>query len=197
MRGTAALIVGSGGASGFDRGIALAKWGATTVIEHLVRVAFEAGLDPVVVVLGDKGEEVVESTDLGAAVIVLDPEWEEGAAASIRAGLDQISRDDSVTAVALLAVDQPDQSSDVLAHLLAEAETTEASAVVPKYRYAEGLPMVIDRTLWQRMMGMEGDARVASLLKAHPEWVHEVWIDRIPPVVITSFDEFEQAAPRR
>ena len=69
-------------------------------------------------------------------------------------------------------------------------------AVVPKYRYAEGPPYVVHRSLWQRLMGMEENARIESLLKAHPEWVDELWVDRLPPATIESVDDLAAVAPR-
>ena len=53
--------------------------------------------------------------------------------------------------------------------------------MVPKYRYQRGNPVVIDRSLWSRVMSLEGDQGARTLLQAHPEWVEEVWFPSSMP----------------
>jgi len=191
---TAALVIAGGGASGFS--IATAPWGTGSVLEHVMATVREAGIVDIVAVLGDAAEDIVERAEMGEAVLVIDPEWREGLAASIRCGLDELMRHDEVASAVLVSVDQPSVSADVI-RAVAKAQREEMTmAALPKYRYATGLPIAAHRDLWPRLMGLEGDARPEALLKTHAEWVTEVWVDLLPPPTVRSAYDLESIAPR-
>ena len=69
-------------------------------------------------------------------------------------------------------------------------------AVIPVYRYQRGNPVLVARTLWARLMSLEGDAGAGALLQAHPSWVHEVRVDHPAPPDIDTPADF-QDLPRR
>ena len=52
---------------------------------------------------------------------------------------------------------------------------------VPKYRYSSGNPVLINRSLWPRVMSLEGDDGAKRLWLAHPDCVNEVWISDAHP----------------
>ena len=201
----AAVVLAAGT---FDDGTPLAagKWGAVTVARHLVDLGASVA-DRVVVVLGADGDRLAESADFGPADIVIDPEWEEGSAAPLRAGLDTVSRDPSIEHVVIFEAATPvfDRAvveSLVTAHLavphsLPGRRLLDKSATVPKFRYALAMPVIIGRSLWERFLGMEGDAAVLQTLSAHPDWVNEVWIDRLPPTPVHTTEDLAAIAPRR
>jgi CTP:molybdopterin cytidylyltransferase MocA len=93
--------------------------------------------------------------------------------------------------------DQPDVSDEAVAEVVAAYRPGKTPAVVPKYRYARGNPVLVDRLLWPRLMSLEGDEGARRLLDAHPDWVTEVWLGIRPPRdVDTSFD-VEELQPRQ
>ncbi len=76
----------------------------------------------------------------------------------------------------------------VVTALLGE-HTADKPVTAPKYRYSLGLPLVVDRSLWPRLMGLEGPVDLIDLITAHQEWVNETWIDRVPPARVSSPDD--------
>lgn len=70
-------------------------------------------------------------------------------------------------------------------------------AIVPKYRYSWGNPVLIDRALWPRLMSLAGDQGARRLLEAHPEWVDEVWLESLPPRDVDTAADVEELRPRR
>ena len=137
--------------------------------------------DGVIVVLGADAEAILEEVDFGAAVVILNPEWEEGAASSLRVALDTAMRDGSCEAVLITQGDIPGIDPQVAFRVVEAFRDSSKRVVVPKYRYAWGYPVLLHRELWERFMGFEGDADVLQHLLSHPEWVAEVWIDRTAP----------------
>ena len=190
-----ALILAADGGDAFGGPLALAPWGDTTLVEHLVAVT-APHVDVVVVVLGADVEDVLRSTDLGDATVVINPEWDLGPTASLRVGLDLLTRDGDVGAVLVVDGDQPQLDASVVAHVVEAHRATRASITMPKYRYARGGPMVIARSLWPRAIGLASEATLSGLVKAHPEGTDEVWVDRVPPHRVTSTADLAEVAPR-
>lgn len=176
----AALVLAADAGSGFGGSKYLAPFRGSTLIEEVVAEVRQWPVDAVIVVLGPDAEEVIETADLGEAIIVIDLEWGEGEAALLRVGIDTLFRLDEFDALALIHADEPGSRGEEVVRLLDKLAESPRAAVVPKYRYAIGHPIVIDEILWPRLISMEGSASVDQLLQAHPDWVDEVWFDRLP-----------------
>jgi CTP:molybdopterin cytidylyltransferase MocA len=162
----------------------LLDWGGLPLLQHVVAAVASWPVGAVAVVLGAYAEEILDRVDFGPAVVVLNPGWEEGIASSLRVGLDLLSRDWHDGAAFIALGDQPQIPADVPAALLAGAEESGRPAVVPVYRYQRGNPVLVARSLWAQLMGLQGDAGAAALFQAHPAWVHEVRFDHSPPADI-------------
>jgi CTP:molybdopterin cytidylyltransferase MocA len=189
------LILAADGGEAFDGPLALAPWGDRALVEHLVAVA-APHVDVVIVVLGDGAEEVLTSVDLGDVTIVINPEWELGSTASLRVGLDLLTRDGDVDAVLIVDGDQPQLDGSIVAEVVAAYRSGRTSIMLPKYRYERGGPMVIAREVWPRVIGLASEATLGALVKAHAEWTDEVWVDRLPPHRVTSSADLAEVAPR-
>jgi molybdenum cofactor cytidylyltransferase len=151
------------------------------MLEGVVAKVAAWPVDGLVVVLGSHADEILDSMDLGEATILINPEWEEGIASSLRAGLDSLGRDPRAERALITLGDQPWIPDEVPAGLIAGAAESGKPAIVPRYRYQRGNPVLVSRFLWPRLMSLEGDVGAARLLQAHPEWVHEVRFDHPPP----------------
>jgi CTP:molybdopterin cytidylyltransferase MocA len=176
-----ALILAAGPSSRFGSPKQLQPWGSSTLLQHVVELVRETRVDATWVVIGAFAELILEKVDFGEAGIIENPEWKEGIASSIRVGLDSIARAGDADAALVVLGDQPNLDPEVVQGLLDRYEATGAAAVVPKYRYQRGNPVLIDRSLWSRVMSLEGDQGARTLLQAHPEWVEEVWFPSSMP----------------
>src|SRR6266567_5730824 len=87
MKSVAALVMAAGASTRLGSPKQLVMLGSETLLERAVRVAREAGCSPVVVVVGAHHVQVLGSNVLGDAVPVINDEWEEGMASSIRLGV--------------------------------------------------------------------------------------------------------------
>lgn len=176
----AALVLAADAGSGFEGSKYLAPFRDSTLIEEVIAEVQQWPIDQVIVVLGPDAEEILEKADLGDAMVVMDLEWGEGEAASLRVGIDTLYRLDEFDTLVLIHADEPGSRGEEVLRLLDKHRDSHRPAVVPKYRYAVGHPIVVDEMLWSRLISMEGTASVDQLLQAHPDWVEEVWFDRLP-----------------
>lgn len=177
----AALILAAGASSRMGESKQLLDWGGRPLLGYILEQARSWPVDQVVVVLGSEAETILERVDLGQAVVVLNPEWEEGQASSLRAGLAALEREGSMEAAFIVLGDQPEVDPAVLPALVEAYRSSGRWAVVPKYRYTRGNPVLVARALWPRLMSLKGDEGARRLFEAHPEWVEEVRFDQLPP----------------
>ena len=176
----AALVVASDVGSGFTGSKYLSDFRGASLIEYVVAEVRRWPVDEVIVVLGPDAEEILRVADFGEAMVVIDLEPKEGEAGALRVGIDTLYRLDEFDTVVLVHADQPGSRPDEVARLIGQHRAGHKPAVVPKYRYATGHPVVIGEVLWPRLINMEGATTVDQILRAHPDWVEEVWFDRLP-----------------
>ena len=176
----AAMVLATELGTGFTDCKYLTPFRGSTLIETVVSEVYQWPVDLVMVVLGPEAESILEHADLGDSLRVIDLEWAEGEAASLRVGIDTLYRLDEFDTLVLIHGDQPGSRGDEVLRMLEQSRASHRPAVVPKYRYAIGHPVVVGEELWQRLISMEGTASVDQLLAAHPDWVDEVWFDRLP-----------------
>lgn len=193
----AALILAGGGSSRLGRPKQLEEWGEGTLLGQVVAAARTFPVEETWVVLGSEFERILAEVDMDDCGVVENPAWEEGIASSLRVGLDALVQRSRCEAVLVLMGDQPDIDPDVVAELIKVFEDSDAAVVIPKYRYTWGNPVVIDRSLWPRLMSLTGDEGARRLFQAHPEWVKEVWFERMPPRDVDTEADVAELRPRQ
>jgi molybdenum cofactor cytidylyltransferase len=151
------------------------------MLEAVVDSVTHWPVELVVVVLGASAEEILEAVDLGESVVAINEGWAEGIGSSIRVGFDVLTRDPVWERAFIVLGDQPRIPQDVPERLLAVALDASRPAIVPVYRYERGNPVLFDRSLWPRLMTLEGDVGASVLLRTHDDWVEEVRFDHLPP----------------
>jgi len=193
---TAALLLAAGGSKRLGRPKQLEPWGDTNLLGHILRRAESFPVDEIWVVLGHESDLIMSETDLGDAGVVENPEWAEGIASSIRVGLDALTRLSQCDQALIMVADQPETSLHVVEELLVSHKTGGKPVTIPKYRYSLGNPVVVDRSLWPRVMSLEGDEGAMKLWKTHEEWVNEVWFSDAPPRDVDTETDVIDLQPR-
>lgn len=192
-----ALILAAATGSGFGGVMALGRWGEGTLLEHLVSVARDAGVAVIVVVVGPRSDDVIAACELGDALIVINDDYEEGDASSLRAGLDTMWRIEEIETAIVMELEHAGVSASEIESVAAEPRDALAPITVPKYRYARSSPIAVDRALWPRLMGLEGRVDLLDLTAAHPDWVREVRLDSAPPKRVRTPDDLSVVERRR
>ena len=193
---TAAIVLAAGGSHRLGRPKQLEPWGDKNLLGHVVEITSRFPVAEVWVVLGHDSERILDETDLGDAGVIENLEWEEGIASSIRVGFDALTRLSRCERALIVIGDQPEVSEDVVETLLESHEAAGKPVTVPKYRYSWGNPVVVDRSLWPRLMSLDGDEGAQRLWRAHPEWVNEVWFSDIPPRDVDTENDVVELRPR-
>lgn len=159
MSSVAAIVLAAGASRRLGTPKQLVRLESETLLERTVRVALEAGLDPILGVV--PAGLVIEPIPTGM-VLVVNHEAAEGMASSIRAGLRALGTDaDSTIGVVIMACDQPSVTAPHLRKLTSSAGKIVASA----YSGRKGVPAYFPNTSFEALMALTGDIGARDLLQ--------------------------------
>lgn len=139
----------------------LVRLNGECMLERALRIADEAGCHPVFAVLGANADAVRAGSDLSGAKVIVNAEWREGMASSIRAGV-RAAVDAGCDAVVLMACDQPAVSTVHLKALMDEGKGVVASS----YAGRRGVPAFFAAEHFAALQELKGDAGARQLLRA-------------------------------
>ena len=131
------------------------------LLERAVRTAREAGLSPVVVVVGARAAEITAQCDLREAQIVRCERWTEGMSQALAAGVAAVAETNAASCVVLTS-DMPFVTPLHLAALSKRRSEVRAS----EYAGRKGVPAHFPRSTFFDLMRLEGDTGARDLLQA-------------------------------
>lgn len=173
----AALVLAAGEGRRFGRPKALVELDGELLVDRAVRVAHQAGCEPVVVVLGAAAQDVVRAAALDHAVVVVNDAWSEGIGSSLRCGLAALTDNCALAAVVLLA-DQPGVTAETVRRLADTWRASGAPAVVASYDGRRRNPVLLDAATWPEVAaGARGDTGARAWLQAHDDTVMVIACD--------------------
>lgn len=149
--------------------------GAPLIATTLARVA-ESGVDDIVVVLGRDAEEVRRHVPASMRTIV-NANYAEGMAGSIRAGVAAAAGSD---AVLIVLGDMPLIQPATIGKLVAAFNPTEHRTIIaPTYHGTFGNPVLWGREHFARLLALEGDRGARSLIGELKSDAVEIAVDDI------------------
>ncbi|PWR13648.1 molybdopterin-guanine dinucleotide biosynthesis protein A [Micromonospora sicca] len=168
----AGLVLAAGAGRRFGMPKALVRHHGRLLVERAIEVAVAAGCAPVVVVLGAAAADIRAVAELGAAVVVDNPDWESGMGSSLRAGLAALAATDASAAVVLL-VDMPGVTAAAARRVgsLADADALAMAG----YGERRGHPVLLGRSHWTGIARTAiGDVGARPYLRRHAAEVQVV-----------------------
>ena len=117
--------------------------------------------DGVWVVVGAYPRRYGSEARATGAEVVLNPDWEEGLASSLRRGVDVLPAE--IRAALILLADQPFVETEHLEALLERRRTDGCDLVLSRYQGVLGAPALVDRSLFPRIMALQGDRGARAL----------------------------------
>jgi molybdenum cofactor cytidylyltransferase len=160
-----AIILAAGASRRLGRPKQLVMVSGETLLGRTVRLAREAGADPVIVVLGAHVAEIAASADLGRASVIVNAQWEQGIASTIHVGIEMAWEMRSQAAM-LLVCDQPRLTAAHLRELTqAYAEAGVGTIVASRYAGTTGIPAIFPAEYFERLLALAGDEGARRILR--------------------------------
>jgi CTP:molybdopterin cytidylyltransferase MocA len=191
------LILAAGASRRFGRPKMLLPLGRGTVLSSVVAPHLEAGLDPVVVVLGADSEAVRAGAGLPADPrlrVVVNEDWARGMSSSLRRGLWECR---SADAVVVALGDQPGVTAERIRALMA-AWTPGTPLVVPVHGGRAGHPVLFARSLFDELEALRGDVGAREVVRRH--WAQAAQVSAVALLDIdieADYAALRQGAPAR
>jgi molybdenum cofactor cytidylyltransferase len=162
-----AIVLAAGGSARMGQNKLLFPLSGETVLRRAVRRATEAGLEPVVVVLGhEAGRAQGELAGLGCRTVV-NPDWEHGINRSLRTGLAALPAE--TTAAMVMLADMPFVTTEMLRTLVERWRDGTAPLVISDYDGVNSPPMLYGRALFPELLAMEGEGCGKQVVRRHRE----------------------------
>lgn len=158
------------------------------LVRRAARLALEAGLSPVIIVLGHEAEQVAAALDGLPVVSVVNPDFRAGMHRTLQRGVEQVPAE-CAAAVVLLA-DMPFVSAAMLAELVARFRSGTEPLVLSLYGEVQAPPTLYARSLFPEIAAA-GEACGRRIVLAHRR---EAAALRWPEAALADIDRPEDAA---
>jgi molybdenum cofactor cytidylyltransferase len=165
IRKPAIVLLAAGQSRRLGRPKQLLEWNGVSLLSRSLRAALGMQGMPVVVVLGAHADQIRPQLMEESVIIVDNPDWQEGMAASIRVGLSgTLNRFPELDGVIIMVCDQPGLDHSVLHRLLALQQSTGRLAAAAAYADRLGTPAIFHRSVFPALQQLEGDKGARQLL---------------------------------
>lgn len=150
------------------------------LLQHVLDNVRASGVKEIVLVLGAAAEEIRRGIDIHDVRVVVNENYRQGMGTSLKAGLSAVDAE-SAGALIVLA-DQPFVRPGTFDLLIAEHRQSQdrqsqAQIVIPTYRGFRGNPVLLDRSVFAEVMGLDGDVGCRAIFGDHLEGILKVRVD--------------------
>jgi molybdenum cofactor cytidylyltransferase len=168
----AALLLAAGESTRMGAPKPLLDWGGQPLIAYQLVQLNRPPIDRVVVVLGDRADEILPLVREAGAEAVVNERFAEGRASSLRAGAAALP--DDTEALLILGVDQP-RPHDVLARLVDIHRLSGSLLTVPTFEERRGHPPVLDGSLLPELRAVSEETQgLRAVIVAHEAELSEL-----------------------
>ena len=168
----AGIVLAAGMSTRFGDTKQVLPWQDTNIVAHSVRTALDAGLFPIIVVLGYEAEAVEKALAGMPVRRVFNPEFKAGQSSSIRRGLDALPP--GTGAALFILADQPLVTAATMRKIVEAHRRTFAKACVPECEGERGNPVLFDKALFGELRDLRGDTGGRVLLEKYRDSVVRV-----------------------
>jgi CTP:molybdopterin cytidylyltransferase MocA len=162
----AAIIVAAGASSRLGQPKQVVIFDGEPLLQRAVQYAISADAKPVFVVLGAHRQAIQAVIDFGSAIVLVNDNWEEGLASSIRAGVKAVDVGAAEPAgVLLLTCDQPRVTAQHLRKMIEQFDSQAGAVLVASvYAGVRGTPAIFPRAMFVDLLALRGDKGARGLL---------------------------------
>lgn len=146
----------------------LLEYNGDVLINSVIKNASSLDQNPIIVVLGANANAIEAAiTKYAQVTIVLNDEWAEGMASSIRKGLNSmLTMFPNVDGVLILVCDQPFLTNIYLKNLIALQKQTNLPIAASSYSGKIGTPAIFHSSVFAELLTLTGDTGARAILNS-------------------------------
>ena len=172
--GLHAIVLAAGESSRFGSAKQLVRIGDRPLLSLIVGRAAEVVGHAVIVVLGARATELSPLLRHSSASLVINRDWREGLASSIRAGIARLPP--SCAAVMLVLADQACVTAEDLRRLAGAWRRQPLGIAAAQYGATVGVPAIFPQHVFGELSELKGDSGARVLLKRHADRLAKVFM---------------------
>ena len=167
---TGIIILAAGASTRLGRSKQMVPYHGSSLLKHTIRVALDADIGPVIVVMGANEKEISAHIDHEDVNTVVNENYKEGIASSIRTGINDVEEyHEDCENIILMVCDQPYVNKELLKSLLEAKHTTKKTMVASAYKDTIGVPALFDKRFFPELLSLQGEEGGKKVLLKHPE----------------------------
>jgi molybdenum cofactor cytidylyltransferase len=185
------VILAGGASTRLGRPKQLLQYHGKTLLNHAVNQAINAKADAVVVILGKNADLFEGEIDNEEVRVVINKDWKEGMASSLRLGLDTLLNSKPyIDAVIFMVCDQPHISSSVLNELITVQQKTTKQIVTCNYGESIGPPALFHKKYFRELAKLKGDVGARNIIEQNINDVATIFFPK-GKIDIDTQDDYE------
>jgi molybdenum cofactor cytidylyltransferase len=161
----AGVLLAAGMSTRMGRNKLFLDLGGRTVLDRALSVALEAGLDPLLVVVGHEADRVRAALAGTPARPVLNPDYERGLNTSLRTGIAALP--DGVAGAVVMLADMPLVDAEMIDTLVARWRAAGAPLAISRYGDVVAPPILYGAQLFAELRALDGDGCGKAVIKRH------------------------------
>ncbi len=167
-----AIVLAAGASSRFGSAKQRVRIGDRPLLSLVAGRAAEVVGDALIVVLGARAAELAPLLKHSPGSVVVNRDWREGLASSIRAGVARLPA--SCAGAMLVLADQACVTAEDLRRLAGAWCRQSASVAAAQYGATVGAPAIFPQYLFSELGELRGDSGARALLKRHADHLVKV-----------------------
>ena len=167
-----AIVLAAGASTRFGSPKQLVRVSGRPLLHTIVARAVELAGHSVTVVLGAHAAELAPLLRHSPASVIVNRDWQEGIASSLRAAIGHVPGGSDGVLIAL--ADQPMVTTEDLRRLAGAWRRQPAFIAAAQYGATTGVPAIFPRTSFEDLAALRGDRGAQLLLRRNPDRVVRV-----------------------
>jgi molybdenum cofactor cytidylyltransferase len=168
----AILIIAAGQSKRLGSPKQLLVFEGETLINRQIRIITSAVDVPVYLVLGAHATSIKAQLKDHEVTVVINDQWQEGMASSIRVGVDAImNKNPSIDGVMIVVCDQPFLDASIIQSIFSLQKSSLQSIVACSYDGIIGTPVLFHKTMFEKLLALEGDIGARKIINDNPDEV--------------------------
>ena len=187
----AAIILAAGTATRMGQPKQLLDWDGRPLVRVVAEQVLATSLDQVLVVVGHAQAAVTDALHDTPVQMVYNPQYMDGQSTSLKAGVAALSSE--VTAALVVLGDQPFVHSTIINTIVTTWRASQVPIVAPSYQGQRGHPVLFARSLFSKLLAIDGDQGARSILQQHRSAMKLVSFDDQRPLIdIDTWQDYQQ-----
>jgi molybdenum cofactor cytidylyltransferase len=169
---TGIIILAAGSSSRMGQAKQQLVYQEKTLLQLAIQAAIGVDDAKVLVVLGADHQTIMADVDSKLVSIVVNPDWEQGMASSIKAGMAALQElYPQIESTLIMLCDQPFVDAALLQQLVNVSLQNPDFIVASAYQNTVGVPVLLGKYWFDQLLALQGQEGAKQLLMQHPDKV--------------------------